>query len=173
MDVPDPAALVLGHLAELRGMPEEDWTHGPVSELGFRLHRLRQLQGLAHAIAQEIEDSLVASMETNTVEVASLGRLVRSEQTTSTWRDGGAAERMRDDLARAVADSISLDVATGEINVGTRNVALVAIRAAYDAIPAFSSLKVAGRQRFGLHLGDYRSYATHYRVTVESIEDER
>ena len=73
-----------------------------------------------------------------------LGHVVRAETSRSTWSSDSAPERLRDDLARAVADDVAIDIATGEIDPMKRNVALHALRAAYEAIPSFSSIKQAG-----------------------------
>lgn len=171
-DAIDPAALVLGYLAELRGVTLDDWTEGPVGERGLRLHRLRVLADLLATRISAVEQSLADSMETDRIDVPSLGQLVREEVVRERWKGDGAGERLRDDLAMAVAQDVAMDVGTGELDPIKRNVALATMRAAYDAIPSFSSLKVAGRRRFGLHIADYRDYSTGYKVTVISLEDE-
>lgn len=170
---PDPASLVLGYLAELRGIPPEDWTDGPVTDRALRLARLDALSILVSFLAAELETDLIDSMETDTVDIPGGGRLVRSETSSSTWNGEHASEQMRHDLALAVATALAVDVATGAIDTGRRNIALAAVNAAYEAIPSFSSLKVAGRKRFGLEIGDYRTYSTSYKVHVEQEEDER
>lgn len=170
--IPDPAALVLGHLAELRGIPEEDWWHGSVADLAHRLHRIRAMREFLHEMEQEIEENLAASMETDVIDIPGLGRSRRSETTRSTWADDSAAERLRDDLASAVAREVALDIATGEMDPMKRNVAMHTMRAAYEAIPSFSSVKTAGRKRFGIAIGDYRSFDTGYTVKIEAVEDE-
>ena len=83
------------------------------------------------------------------------------------WRDGDAGRRMREDLAAAVASEVALDVATGEVDPMKRNVALAALRVAYEAIPSFSSLKQAGRERLKLRISDYRTYTNFYSVKLE------
>ncbi len=144
----------------------EDPAEGTLADLAQRYSQARQLAQAFTDIANLIEGDLAARMEDDYVRTGA-GVLRRAEATRSTWRYDGAAEQMRDDLARAVAQSVAVDIATGEIDQMKRNVALAAMRAAYSAIPAFSSLKVAGRRNFGLQIGDYRSYETYYRVTVE------
>src|SRR5262245_30226161 len=164
---PDLEAVVLSCIAQLLPVPLDEWTNGNLRELGIRYHRLRALMNICRFAADEIEEDLAATMETDIVDVPGVGRLLRSEVHPSSWRADNSAEQMRDDLARAVAQSIALDIATGEIDEMKRNVAMATMRAAYEAIPSFSSLKQAGRRRFGLMIGDYRTYDTRYRVTVE------
>lgn len=168
----EPAGTTLAVYALLQGIPPDAWIDGTVIDQGIRLDRLRALQGLAHFLAQEIEDTLIGAMDSDHVDLPGIGRLVRSETSSSKWSTEHASDRMREDLARAVATSIALDIATGAIDTTRRNIALAAINAAYEAIPSFSSLKVAGRSRFGLHIGDYRTYSTSYKVTVEHLEGE-
>lgn len=169
--VPDPAALVLGYLAEIRGIHADDWTEGTVDELGLRLQRVRVLQGVLHRIGQDIEDTVVASMTEDTAAFPG-GQLHRNEVRSSAWIDDSASERMRDDLAAAVAYEVALDVASGEVDPMKRNVALRAIRTAYEVIPSFSALKTAGQRRLGLHIGDYRSFGTTYKIAIEALDDE-
>lgn len=145
----------------------EDPSDGPLDEVARRYSLARQLATALTDIANLIESDLAARMEDDFTQVPGVGVLRRMEAHRSTWRYDGAAEQMRDDLARAVAQSIAVDIATGEIDQGKRNVALAAMRAAYSAIPAFSSLKVAGRRNFGLQIGDYRSFETYNRVSIE------
>lgn len=166
----DPTALALSTLAELRGVNEEDWTHGTLTELGLRLHRLRAMQAFLQELIAEIEESAAADMETETMDIPGLGRLRREEKTSESWRAENSGAQMRDDLAVAVAQSVAMDNATGEIDPMKRNVAMAAMRLAYEAIPSFSTLKVAGRSRLGLHIGDYRSFTdAGYAVKVEAV----
>jgi hypothetical protein len=169
-DVYDPATHVLGYLAELRGMELDEWTDGTIEERGLRLHRVRALAGLLDVIANALEESLSGSMEYDRMRMP-YGELIREETKRERWTDEGASDRLRDDLAEAVAVDIAMDVATGEIDPLKRNIAIAAMRAAFVAIPSFSSLKLDGRRRFRLDLRDYRETLTGYKVTVIAAED--
>jgi hypothetical protein len=171
MDHIDPGTVVLTALAELRGIPADDWTEGPVFDRTMRLDRALGLIELLQDVVRDIELSLIDSMEEDELVVPAIGVLKREEKSTSSWRDGDAGRRMREDLASAVAAEVALDVATGELDPMKRNVAMAALRVAYDAIPSFSSLKVAGRQRLGLDIGDYRRISTYYTVTLARMEE--
>ena len=167
----DPATSVLGYLAELRGAYAlDDWTDGTIEDRGLRLHRLRVLDDLVTTLIAAIEESLASSMEYDRIRMP-YGELVREEVKRERWKDEHASDRLRDDLAEAVAVDIAMDVATGEVDPMKRNVAIAALRAAYVAIPSFSSLKVDGRRRFHLHLDDYREAVPGYKVTVIAAED--
>lgn len=168
----EPAALVLGWLGELQGLDEDTWLEGPLQDVGLRLYRLQVMANRVRRLIEAIETDVAGRMERDTADLGPFGLMRRSMVTSSTWRDESAAERMRDDLAVAVAQQVAIDVGTGEIDPVKRNVAMATMRAAYEAIPSFSTLKQAGRTRLGLHIGDYRSYFDRYRVVVEALEDE-
>jgi hypothetical protein len=167
----EPAGLALATLDLLRAVPPEDWTHGNVGELARRLHRLRSFQAFLRELILDIEETLVAEMEADTMDIAGVGRLRREETISSTWRTDNASAQLRDDLAAAIALSVSVDNATGESDDMKRNVAMATMRLAFEAIPSFSNLKVAGRSRLGLHMGDYRTYDRSYVVKVEAQEE--
>jgi len=162
----DPGTVVLTAMAELRGVPSDAWTDGPVFDRTVRLDRALAMIELLNDAIRDIELSLIDSMDEDELTIPAIGLLKREEKSTSTWRDGDAGRRMREHLAAAVAAEIALDVATGELDPMKRNVAMATMRAAYDAIPSFSSLKVAGRQRLGIDVGDYRRTSTYYTVTL-------
>ena len=168
----DPDADLFAVLIVWRNYDPDVWTEGNVVDLGRRLMHLRQLTDLVRNTTLDIEEALAASMENDIVELPGVGRALRSETHTSTWRTDSASEQMRDDLARAVANSVSTDIATGEIDPMKRNVATATMRLAYEVIPSFSSLKQAGRKRLGLQIGDYRSYDTRYAVKIEEGWDQ-
>lgn len=163
----DPGTVVLTALAELRGMSEEAWTEGSVFERAVRLDRAKTLIEMLKQGTYEVELSLIESMEEDEFLVPGVGKLTRKQASSSTWTDRYAGERMREDLATAVASEVALDVATGEVDPMKRNVALAALRVAYEAIPSFSSLKSAGRARLGLKLTDYRKFNDYYTVTLD------
>jgi hypothetical protein len=162
----DPGTVVLTAMAELRGVPADAWTEGPLFDRTVRLDRALGLIELLQDAIRDIELSLIDSMEEDELVVPGIGALKREEKVTWTWRDGDAGRRMREDLATAVAAEVALDVATGELDPMKRNVALAALRVAYEAIPSFSSLKQTGRTRLGLDIGDYRRKSTYYAVSL-------
>lgn len=168
---PELATMLAAFIDQIDYIALDTWTEGPVDELGIRLHRARVLQGILHRIDEELEEALIPAMDTDIVGFPG-GRLHREETRRSTWTDGEAGERMRDDLAAAVARTIAMDNATGEIDSMKRMVALHTMRTAYEAIPSFSTLLKAGRTRLGLRLGDYRRYDTGYRITIDTEEDD-
>lgn len=168
---PDPASLLLGYIAELRSYDLDDWTEGTIADRGLMLHRLRFLDELLATRIAAVEESLAGSMEYDRIRLP-YGELVREETKRERWADEGASERLRNELAEAVALDIATDVATGEVDSMKRNVAIAAMRAAFTAIPSFSSLKVDGRRRFHLDIRDYREVLPGYKVTVIAAEDQ-
>lgn len=165
MRTPDSALTAASDA--LAAVEADEWTEGTLGEVAARLRLLRSMIVFVKELESMAELHLIESMDTDHLEVDGVGRFTREETTTSTWADDGASERMRSDLAMAVARNVSVDVGTGEIDEIKQRVAMATMRAAYEAIPSFSSLKVAGRRRFGLRLDDYRTYGNGYRIIME------
>jgi len=163
----EPATALLGVLEELQAIPPDEWTDGDMTELALRLDRVVALRAHLEEVQHWVELSLVERMDSDEVIVPNVGRLRRSRSYRGAWRDSHAGERMRDDLAHAVARAVSVDVGTGDMDPVKRNIALHAIQTAYEAIPSFSSLKVTGQKRLGLDLMDYRSFDAYYSVKLE------
>jgi len=168
-DSPDPAEALLASLAVLRGYNPDEWTEGSHFDLALKLGRAEELISLLQERREWLQLVLADSMEADE-EVTPVGVLHRHEKERSTWRYPEAGKQMRDDLAAAVAHEVALDVATGEVDPMKRNVALHTLRTAYEAIPSFSSIKVAGLKRFRLRMEDYRSRETYYSVSLETID---
>ena len=164
----EPAGLTIAVIGLLRGVPEDAWTEGPLADVALRLHRLRVLIELLGDRANQCELTLVDSMEGDTAVVPHVGVVRREEKVSSAWNSQHASARLRDDLTQAVANSIATDIGTGDIDPMKRNIARATMNLALQAIPAFSSLNKAGRERLGLHIGDYRTYATHYKIAIEA-----
>jgi len=167
MDDVEPSRALAAALDEVRDIPGDTWTEGDLTELALRLDRVNALRQKLDEIKTWLELDLADRMEGEYAAIPGIGRLHRTEFTSSGWKYDGAGERLRDDLADAVSRDIALDIATGELDPMKRNVALAAVRAAYEAIPAFSSLKAAGNKRFGVRISDYRNYSKAYKVALE------
>jgi len=165
----DPGTVVLTATAELNGIEPDGWTEGTHFELAVRLARTEHLIELLKEREEWLRLILAESMEADEEVVSGVGVLKRHKRDRSTWRYPEAGNQMREDLASAVAREVALDVATGEMDPMKRNVALAALRTAYEAIPSFSSLKVTGSKRLGLKLWDYRKSDEYYTVTLEDL----
>lgn len=166
----EPAAILLGQVAEIQGIAPDTWTEGTVSEVALRLDRVEYLIAKLNEISGWLETVLTESMEEDAFELPGIGLFHRQEKKRSTWRYKHSGEQLRNDLAAAVAADVSMDVATGELDPLKRNIALATMRAAYEAIPSFSSINVPGRKRFGLDLEDYRTTETYYGIKIERNE---
>jgi hypothetical protein len=101
------------------------------------------------------------------VPVAGVGLLRRQRAYRERWRGEDSSREMRRDLAEAAAATVALDLATGEVITERRNVALAAIYAAFEAVPSFTNLLVAGRRKFHLSIDDYRERDPYFKVTIE------
>jgi hypothetical protein len=166
----DPAGVLLGALTELRSLSPDAWLDGDITDRAIRLDRVVALVALLKVAQADLELDLADSMVDNEMPTP-VGVLRRLEIRRSTWATAHAGDRMRDDLARAVAAEVAMDNATGEIDPLKRNVAMAALRAIYEAIPSFTEVKVAGRKRFGIDMGLYRTYHSHYTVQIGEPDD--
>src|SRR5262245_57043608 len=110
---PDLEAVVLSCIAQLLPVPLDEWTNGNLRELGIRYHRLRALMNICRFAADEIEEDLAATMETDIVDVPGVGRLLRSEVHPSSWRADNAAGEKGGRVGRGVATGGELTDATG------------------------------------------------------------
>jgi hypothetical protein len=144
----------------------DEWTEGTLADRAKRLHLLSLVAAKVDELTEEINDAIAADMEADLVEVPGIGVLQRDKATSSTWRFKGANDQMREDLANAVARDIATDEATGEIDPMKRNIALAALRIAYEAIPSFSSINKAGARRLGLYVSDYREFSERDKVKL-------
>lgn len=163
----EPATVMLVALAELRGVRPDAWTEGTRFDLAVRLSRTDALLSMLHEARGWMELMLSESMESDEEVVPAVGVLHREEKSRSKWRYPGAGDQLREDLTAAVARTVATDVATGELDPMKRNVVIAAMRTAYEAIPSFSSLKVAGQRRLSLDMKDYRTEETYYGVRLE------
>ena len=113
----------------------------PAAELAIRLDIVMRSMGYLKDLRDALELVLIDTMEESTLVTPEV--VVHREPTVrSTWKPSGAA-RMREDIKHAVANNMALDVETGEVNVGRRNVINAAIDELWAGVPAFSSIKQA------------------------------
>jgi precorrin-6B methylase 1 len=94
-----------------------------------------------------------------------VGLLNRTRETTSRWKDKGAGDDLRHDLKEAIARRLAANIRTGEVDEMTRGVVRLALDAAFEVIPAFSSVKAPAR-KLGVDIEDYRDFGVRYRVQV-------
>ena len=118
-----------------------------------------------------IEESIVGDMHEDTMHAGHM--TVRREKAVRwTWKDKDSGSKMREDLAYAIANRMSTDPETAEVNVGRRRLITEAIQEVYETIPSIQTLKVAGAKRHGLSVFDYKDSTTGYRITVTGDEED-
>jgi hypothetical protein len=142
----------------------EETTQGTLDDLAVRHDVLMRSAAKLTDLRVAIELTLIDSMESDEMEAADFN-IVRSRTPRSTWKPSGAA-RMREDMKHCVANAMSTDIETGEVNVGRRNLINSAIDDLFTGVPSFSSIKVDARQRWDLKMGDYREYSDAYSVKI-------
>lgn len=139
-------------------------TEGPLDDLGTRYNMVLLAMGELKTMRDALELALIESMPENTMSINGV-TVMRERKTRSSWKPSGS-KRMRDDIKHNVASALATDLETGEVNVGRRNLLENAIDELYGIIPAFSSMKVEGRERYGLTMSEYREYQDGWNITV-------
>lgn len=145
---------------------------GTIDDLARRLDLIERIQAVLREMHEHVTETLIAEMEDETVLTGS-GMLRRVERRgSSKWNDDDAADRMRSDIVRAIADDIALDVATGEMDPMKRNVASAAVSSLLADLGKSWRLLVAGQRRLGVWENEYKtSGAVTYRVELEGTDE--
>lgn len=162
-----PEDTLASVLLDLERLKPDQWESGELGDRARRLNMVRKVTEHLRGIADVLEMTVASEMHDEYEQVPGLGTVYRTEEVRSTWRADNSPAQMRDDVARAVANKIAIDLLTGEVDVGKRAVVLEAMRLAYEAIPSFSNLKVQGRKTLGLRMDDYRSFDKVHRVKIQ------
>lgn len=136
----------------------DEVTEGDFDDIAARLYLAERLQvrmrQLTDALKLQLHDLMPSNA--NELPVMGIGIVRRTKSKRSTWRDQRASTQMRNDIAVAVARSVSVDQFTGDISDERRAAAYAAVKNVWDIIPAPSGMKV-GAQAYGLDQEDYRA----------------
>jgi len=160
---------VLGEIfTSVETLVSDDLTDGTLHDLGQRLDMALRIISNLKVAKEALEIALIDSMPEDTLKMDGV-LVVRERVTRSTWKPSGAA-RLREDIAHNVASKLSLDIATGEVDIGRRAVIENAVKELWTIIPAFSTMKVDGRERFDLKISHYRDFSDGYNIRVV-VED--
>lgn len=162
-----PEDALAGMLLDLERLKPDQWEAPPLGDQARRLNLVRKVIDHLRGVADLLEMDIAAGMHEELEQVPGLGSVMRTEEMRSTWRADNSSAQMRDDVATAVANKLSTDMLTGEIDVNKRRFVLEAMRLAYEAIPAFTTLKVLGRNNLGLRMDDYRTYDKVHRIKIQ------
>lgn len=155
----------------LRAIELEDPTMEDTEELAGLLADASEMITRCTKLRDDLELELSARMDADMVTLPGIGYLSRTREATSRWKDKDSGDILRHDLREAIATRLASNIRTGEMDDMTRNVVRLAIDAAYEVIPAFSSIKAAGR-KLGIDVGDYREFGVRYRVAVIPLAPE-
>jgi hypothetical protein len=166
-DYATPEDVMAQLLLDLERLKPDQWEAGELGDQARRLHLVRRALDYLRGVADLLEMGVASGMRADLEQVPGLGDVYRTEELRSTWLDDSSPSRMRDDLAHAVANKLSIDLITGEVDRGKRALILEAIRIAYEAIPSFSNLKVQGRKALGLRMDDYRTFDKVHKVKIQ------
>lgn len=143
----------------------EDATQEDTEHLALLLGDCVEMMAAVTKLHSDLQLELAARMEADTVTIPGVGFLARTQEPTSRWKDADSAETLRHDLREAIAQRLSANIRTGEVDLMTRNIVREALDAAFEIIPSFSNIKAPGR-KLGLDIGDYREFGTRYRVAL-------
>lgn len=168
----DPDAM-LGDVVTLTSDLAADMdglTEGALDELGLRLELVLHAAADLRVLRNALEVALIDAMPEDTM--AMNGVVVqRVRKNTWKWKEKDSGSRMRSAIANAIADDMSLDVETGEVNVGRRRLIQQAIDRVWRTIPAVQAMKVAGAKDLDLSIFDYKEMSTSYQIEVSVPED--
>jgi hypothetical protein len=151
----NPADMLYDALASVTDITEANLLDGSMADVIMRLDATNRLLHRLRSIADALELALIPLLPDDGFHVEHVGTVRRNRRKSTRLRYDGASQQMRLDIARAVANSVAVDVFTGEIDMGKRDVAYSAVTQAWEVVPSFSNMKVAGAKRFGLSLEDY------------------
>lgn len=151
----------------------DDVTEGTLADLGSRYQYLLHITAIAQRTRDAIEIALVDAMPEDTMSMNGVV-VKRVNQNRWKWKEKDSGKEMRQAISRAIADDMSLDVETGEMNVGRRRLIEQAIGRVWKTIPAVQTMKVAGAQDLGLSIFDYKEMTTGHKieVTIPEITEE-
>lgn len=175
-DVDETLTNVLGSLDQANIASASE---GTVDDLARRLDQLLRAQTVLTKIRDEVEQTLIDSMEDDAV-LTGVGMVRRTPKTSSAkWRDSDSKSRLRDALQVAIADKIaeeaSLDPLTGVIDDERRTiVAGVGRLVAGQTLDAFGAgiggILVGAQARYGVWLNEYKTEGeiTGYKVEIDT-----
>jgi len=163
--------LARSFLDDLARLKPDEWTEGPLHDVGQRLAMLLMIQRAVNERVVELQDALRMSMDEDVMPVPGFGRIHRTLTRSSRWRDEHASADFRADVWKAAQNEVAVDKLTGEVDQGKLNIARAVTRELDDALPAFSSLKQAGRRRLRIDIDEYRIFDDVYKIELE-MEDE-
>jgi hypothetical protein len=164
--VADPDIHPAAFARDLDDISEDDWLDGPVKDIARRFAIVRQLERRLADIRKALGDSLALSMETDTVHVPGWGHLVRSKDDSTAWLTPDSSQQLRDDIRRAVVQDIAVVLETGELDPARSNIANAVVERIWSIIPAFSSIKAAGKTVYNLSIDEYRTKTTSWKVEL-------
>src|SRR5262245_41277347 len=153
----------------LRASTTQEWITGTPQQLSTRMAILRVVEALVKRAVRDVNDALVWTLESEKQYVLGFGTLMKTPRESTRWRTPDAGQAMRLDVGSAVVQSIAMDIGSGEIDREKQNIARETVNRLYDIIPAFSTVKAAGR-RYGIDITDYRESTISY--TMELVPDE-
>ena len=148
----------------------DDPTDVDLPELARRLQQSKALAARLKDLTDALELEIAARVEQDITVVPGVGIVRRGYTRRSQWRDSDSASILREDIGHAVTTTVARDNATGEIDPFKRNVARATVDAMYEILPAFYSIK-AGAKKYGLRIGEYRTYSDVAVVNVDPVEE--
>lgn len=164
---PEPDAALAAALDTLRGFDRAQLTEGTVRDLSHRLNLCNVITTWAKDYADELAESLAATMEDDVQTITGVGVVTRKKRTSSAWIDDDARERMLDDTARALIEKVAVDPMTGEVHPPLANATREVFRLVQEAFSFVAEPKAGFRKSLGLQPDLYRTkYTTGYTVTI-------
>jgi hypothetical protein len=161
----DADAVIGDVVTLLEELPLDDVTTGTLADLGSRYQYALHISAVAGRIRDALEVALIDAMPEDTMTMNGVV-VKRANVNRWKWLDRDSGKEMRNAISRAIADEMSTDPETGEVNVGRRRLIEQAITKVWRTIPAVQSMKQAGAQDLGLSIFDYKELSTGYKIEV-------
>jgi len=170
MSIINPRATLEKALTAIQTVRPNDITEGTLTELGERLMALYTIQSETRLLIEELTETIGLSMESDTMSIDGVGKVVRKPRFSSTWIDDASRERMMEDATRSIIKKLAVDRATGEIHSGLAQT----IRETVSFIEASFSIgadpKTGFRKQLGLATDEYRAKRqTGFSLAIEEI----
>jgi hypothetical protein len=143
----------------------DDATEGTLADLGSRYQYTLHILGIVTRLRDALELALIDAMPEDTMSMNGVV-VKRANVNRWKWRDKDSGKEMRNAISHAIANEMSTDPETGEVNVGRRRLIEQAISKVWRTIPAVQTMKQTGAQELGLSIFDYKELSTGYKIEV-------
>jgi hypothetical protein len=170
MSITDPLATLGTALTAIQTVRPNDITEGTLTDLGERLMTLYTIQAETRSLIEELTESIGLTMESDTMSIDGVGKVVRKPRFSSTWIDDASRERMMEDATRAIIKKLAVDRVTGEIHSGLAQTIRETVSFIESSFSIGADPKTGFRKQLGLATDEYRAKRqTGFSLAIEEV----